>query len=119
MHHMQMQHSKPSHVFQESIMQTPRLPVEERAQLLLELGVYTFGKPAYEGEEAMEAVWMAEEDEGFEEVDFGGGSSSGRRSIASGPCVATLKRHRCRRKEAPQQFVPETNWAVVPTPIED
>lgn len=45
-------------------------------QLLLELGIYSFRKPEDEGEEAMEVVEMAEEDDGFEEVDFGGGSSS-------------------------------------------
>ena len=100
-------------------MQTLRLPVEERVQLLLELGVYSFRKPADEGEEAMEVVEMAEEDDGFEGVDFGGGSSSEEEALPRDPAWQPLKRHRCRRKEAPQQFLPATHWAVVPTPVED
>ena len=103
------------HVFPQQAL---RLPVEEeRAQLLLELGAYSFRKPTDESEEAMEVADMAGGDDGFEEVDYGGGSSSEEAALPRDP--QPLKRHRFRQKEAPHKFIPGTHWAVVPTLIED
>ena len=81
--------------------------------------MYSFRKPTDESEEAMEVADMAGGDDGFEEVDYGGGSSSEEAALPRDPDWQPLKRHRFRQKEAPQEFVPGTHWAVVPTLIED
>ena len=93
--------------------------MEERARLLLEVGVYTFGKPIEgEGVEPMEVLPAVEgQEDDLEEVDFGGSSSE--EPLPRDPAWQPLKRQRFRQKEAPQQFVPGSHWAVVPTPLED
>ena len=49
--------------------------MEQSAQLLLEVGVYTFAKPT-KCDEPIEVVRVAEgEEDGFEEVDLGGAPS--------------------------------------------
>ena len=80
--------------------------MEERACLLLEVGVYTFGKPIEgEGVEPMEVLPAVKgQEDDLEEVDFGGSSS--KEPLPRDPAWQPLKRQRFRQKEAPQEFVP-------------